>query len=90
VRGGEDPPGPAVLEHLLIRPGDPADMALKAASFFTGLSGPVEDVVVSRRPAVLSGPRHIQLMLDGEVFKTKTPVEIRLIENAARFAAPAV
>lgn len=88
LRGHEDPPGPAVLELLVVRPADPADLALKTASFLTGLTELGQDVIVSSRPATLSGPRHIHLMLDGEVFKVDAPVEIRLVENAARFAAP--
>lgn len=88
LRGHEDPPGPAVLEHLLVRPADPADLALKTASFLTGLVELREGAVVSPHPATLSGPRHIHLMLDGEVCKVDAPVEIRLVENAARFAAP--
>ena len=89
VRGSADAAGPAVLEHLMMKPGDPADFAVKTASFLAGLSTPDDAVLLSRRPAILSGPKRIELMLDGEVFKAKTPVEISLIENAASFAAPA-
>lgn len=88
LRGEQEPPGPAVLEHLVIRPSDPADMALKTASFLTGMPDPAQSAIVSRETAVLSGPRHIHLMLDGEVFKAEGPVRIRLVENAGLFAAP--
>ncbi|MCR9127882.1 MAG: hypothetical protein NXI12_00025 [Alphaproteobacteria bacterium] len=88
LRGETPPPGRAVLEHLLVRPGDPADLALKAASFVTGLPDPGEAAIMSDKPATLSGPRQIHLMLDGEVFKSAGPIEIRLIKNAAAFAVP--
>ncbi|WP_417476676.1 diacylglycerol/lipid kinase family protein [Maricaulis sp.] len=89
VRGGADAPGPAVLEHLLMQHGDPADFALKTASFLAGLPTSDEAVLMSRQPATLSGPKRIELMLDGEVIKAATPIEICLVENAATFAAPA-
>lgn len=88
LRGMEDPPGPAVLEHLVVRPADPADLALKTASFLTGLPDPAEAALVSKGPSTLSGPKYIHLMLDGEVCKVDGPVRIDLLENAARFAAP--
>jgi diacylglycerol kinase family enzyme len=88
LRGEIAPPGPPVLEHLLVRPGDPADLALKAASFVSGLPDPGEAAIMSDKPATLSGPRQIHLMLDGEVFKPDGPIEIRLIKDAALFAAP--
>jgi hypothetical protein len=88
LRGAGDPPGPAVLEHLVVKPGDPGDLALKTASFLTGLLDPAEAAIASAGPATLSGPKHIHLMLDGEVCKVDGPVEIRLIKNAAVFAAP--
>ena len=88
LRGLEEPPGPAVLEHLVVRPADPADLALKTASFLTGLPDPAEAAVVSEGPSTLSGPKQIHLMLDGEVRKVEGPVRISLLENAACFAAP--
>jgi hypothetical protein len=88
IRGLVDPPGPAILEHLLVRPGDPADLALKAASFVTGLPDPAEAAIAVEDGSLLSGPQTIHLMLDGEVFKAESPIKIRLIEDAARFAAP--
>lgn len=89
MRGFEAPPGPEILEHVMIRPGDPADLAIKTASFLTGRTNLAEATICSPGPASLSGPKRIHLMLDGEVVRSDTPVEIRLIENAARFAAPA-
>lgn len=88
LRGLEEPPGPAVLEHLIVRPADPADLALKTASFLTGLPDPAEAALASKGPSTLSGPKQIHLMLDGEVCKVDGPVRIGLVENAACFAAP--
>lgn len=88
LRGDEALPGPAVLDHLVVRPADPADLAMKTASFMTGTPDPACAAIASRGPSTLSGPKHIHLMLDGEVVNVKGPVEVRLIEHAARFAAP--
>lgn len=90
LRGQDPPPGPAMLEHLLVRHGDPADLAIKTASFITGLPNLAGAAIGSETPSTLSGPKHIHLMLDGEVLKADAPVTVRLIKDAAVFAAPAV
>ena len=88
LRSEEAPPGRDMISYLVVRPSDPADLALKTASFITGLPDPGGAAIVSEQTAVLSGPKHIHLMLDGEVFKATSPVTISLIKNAAMFAAP--